>query len=707
MIPRVRPLIVLTFLASAVLALAQQYTISTYAGGGPQPPGVGIALNIRSIITDAAGNVYFATAFNNPCTCVFKLDPNGNLTRIAGDAQAGFAGDGGPAVKALLNDPVGLAVDSAGNLFIAEGVFYDVYGGQNPTITPQGGFHERVRKVSANGIITTFAGGGAQGFSGDGAPATSASFFGLSGIAVDAAGNLYIADGLFDDGWDAPVGNNRIRKVTPDGIISTVAGTGDQGFSGDGGPAVNAQLNGPHALTVDNAGNLFFSDWYNSRIRELSIDGTISTVVDLTSQAPNCAHNPNFYWFCAATSMASDTSGNLVFSYWYGNGFPNYAVLKRSSNGAIATVLGSAIAQEIGLFAPIAIDAAGNLWVASGLAGLGSNLSKVAPDGSLTVAVGYGACCGGGDGGPAANAQLQQANGVAADASGNLFIADSGNHRIRQVMPGEIITTVAGPGNLNINCDALTAGASSPAVATELCLPSQVAVDGSGNIFFVDRNRIRKVTPDGTVTPIAGDGTIGSGRGGDGGPATQALAYPNSVAVDSNGNVYFAEWARVRKISTDGKITTIAGTGNRPANNGGEGLNNSLQYPAGESATLVNLVGPQSVTLDGSGNVFFVDYPYLVRKVSPDGTITTAAGGAAPRVISRLSATAGLRSTRFFMLQMVSRWIARGTCISPNRRAFARSLPTGSSTPSRAPRIPDTRATADRPRTRSSGIQPA
>jgi hypothetical protein len=386
-----RAAIVFLILAGEVSApaSAQQYTISTYAGGGPQPPSMGIAFFIRSITTDAANNVYFASAFNNTCTCVYKLDTSGKLTRVAGGEQAGFAGDGGPAVKALINDPVGLAVDSAGDLFIAEGAVYNIYGGQNPIVTPQGGLHERVRKVTPDGIITTVAGGGAPGFSGDGGLATSASFFGLSGIAVDASGNLYIADGLFDDGWDAPVGNNRIRKVTPDGIINTVAGTGDQGLSGDGGPALNAQLNGPQALTVDSAGNIFFSDWYNSRIRKLSIDGTISTVVDVASQMPNCVLNPNFYQVCSATSTALDPSGNLVFSYFYCNSscFPNSTVFRRSPDGAIATVLGSTIAQQIGLYGPIAIDPVGNLRFSGDLAGLGSSLSRVAPDGTLTVAL--------------------------------------------------------------------------------------------------------------------------------------------------------------------------------------------------------------------------------------------------------------------------------------------------------------------------------
>lgn len=166
----------------------------------------------------------------------------------------------------------------------------------------------------------------------------------------------------------------------------------------------------------------------------------------------------------------------------------------------------------------------------------------------------------------------------------------------------------------------------------QLCSPSQVAVDGAGGIFVVDRNRIRKVSSDGTVTSIAGDGTIGTG--GDGGPATQAqLAYPNSVAVDPEGNVYFAEWARVRKISPDGTITTVAGTGNRPNSNGCSPAYSPYCTPAyssgdGGPATLEPLFGPLSVSADGAGNLYFVD-GLRIREVSRDGTITTVAGSGA------------------------------------------------------------------------------
>ncbi len=626
-------------LLSIAFAQAQQYVISTYAGG-LAPPGANMIVSVGSVATDAAGNVYFSGSYNNSCLCVFKLDPSGAVTRVAGGPTPGFSGDGGPAIQAQLNDPVGLAVDGAGNLFIAEGVAYDTQGGygygartqvspEDIIAIPQGGFRERVRRVSPDGIITTVAGGNPQGFSGDGGPATSASFFGLNSIAVDGAGNLFIADGLSDDGNGDTYGNNRIRKVSPDGIISTIAGTGTNGFSGDGGPAVDAQVYGPAGLAVDSVGNLFFSDFYNRRIRKISPDGIITTAVDLDSEVPDCASTLNPYSFCSVYSVTLDPSGNLVFADFGNNGaFSNHAVLKQSPDGAITTVVGSAVAQEISLAGGlanggIAFDSAGSLWFSAG-----SGLRKISPDGTLTVVLGSGACCAGGDGGPATSAQLLHSNSVAADAAGNLFIADTDNHRIRKVAPGGIITTVAGSGTLNINCDALSAGSSAPATAAELCSPSQVAADAAGNLFIVDRNRIRKVSSDGTITSVAGDGTPGAG--GDGGAATQAqLAYPNSVAVDSAGNVYFAEWGRVRKITPDGIVTTVAGNGMLPNTNGCSPPASPGCGPPpvgdGQPATSVSLFGPASVTVDSAGNLYFVD-GVRVRKVSPDGIITTVAG---------------------------------------------------------------------------------
>src|SRR5437016_2099157 len=262
-------------LVSGTAAWAQQYVISTIAGGAPPPTPIA-AVNASigltyGVATDAAGNLYFTSD-----NCIFRLEQqNGVLTRVAGNARAGYSGDGGPAIYAQLNDPRGVAVDGAGNLFFVD------FG------------NARIRKVSSSGIITTVAGGGSA-FPGDGGPATSAQLLGPQGVAVDSDGNLFIADTI---SHTHPLGvttyDSRIRKVSSGGIITAVAGNGTYGFSGDGGPAINAQLARPNSVAVDRAANLFILHTYNYRIRKVSADGIITTVAGNPLASPlgsfNCS----------------------------------------------------------------------------------------------------------------------------------------------------------------------------------------------------------------------------------------------------------------------------------------------------------------------------------------------------------------------------------------------------------------------------------
>ena len=237
-------------------AISQQVPsfIVTTVAGRPQPataaPGTSLMIPVYSsynpIATDSSGNVYIASGVLNT---VFKLDPNGTVTRIAGNGGQGYSGDGGPALRASLYAPVALAVDGSGNLFIAD---YE---------------NNRVRKVDASGTITTVAGNGIHNHTGDGGPATSASLSSPGRVAVDGSGNLYIADA------------DRIRKVAPaSGNITTLAGTGTAGYSGDGGPATGAQLKTPEGLAVDASGSLYIADNGNKR-RKLTPDGNITTMV--------------------------------------------------------------------------------------------------------------------------------------------------------------------------------------------------------------------------------------------------------------------------------------------------------------------------------------------------------------------------------------------------------------------------------------------
>jgi sugar lactone lactonase YvrE len=328
-------------------------TISTVAGGsvGDGGPAVNAPVNTPSAAAvDSAGNLYIANTYNNR---VRKVSTSGTITTVAGNGTPGFSGDGGPATNASLASPTGVAVDAAGNLYIADAG------------------NDRVRKVSASGTITTVAGTGTPGFSGDGGPATGAGLVYPSGVAVDAAGNLYIADTY----------NNRVRKVSASGTITTVAGNGTPGFSGDGGPATNASLASPSGVAVDAAGNLYIADPDNSRVRKVSTSGTITTVA--------------------------------------GNGTPGF-----SGDGGPAT--------NASLFNPsgVAVDAAGNLYIADTT---NSRVRKVSTSGTITTVAGNGTPGFSGDGGPATNASLVYPSGVAVDAAGNLYIADSQNNRVRKV----------------------------------------------------------------------------------------------------------------------------------------------------------------------------------------------------------------------------------------------------------------------------------
>jgi hypothetical protein len=331
------------------------------------------------------------------------------ITTVAGTGVAGFGGDGGPATDAQLNNPVGLGVDSAGILYIAD------YR------------NHRVRKVTLDGMITTVAGTGVAGFGGDGGPATSAQLDLPAGVDVDSAGNLYIAEN----------NNHRVRKVTPDGVITTVAGTGVTGFGGDGGPATDAQLNNPAEVMVDSAGTLYIADFNNHRVRKVTPDGVITTV--------------------AGTGVAG----------FGGDGGP---ATDAQLNGPAGVVMDSAEALYVSdLF--------------------NHRVRKVTPDGVITTVAGTGVAGFSGDGGPATAAQLNTLVRIALDSADALYIADRSNHRVRKIGQDGVITTVAGTGIAGFSGDG------GPATDAQLDTPLGVAVDSAGTLYIADHNeRVRQVT---------------------------------------------------------------------------------------------------------------------------------------------------------------------------------------------------------------------
>jgi|HubBroStandDraft_5_1064220.scaffolds.fasta_scaffold24489_2 uncharacterized protein (TIGR03437 family) len=340
--------------------------------------------------------------------------PSYTISTFAGTGTGGFSGDGGPATAAEIYNPLGVAADPAGNIYFSDNV------------------NDRIRKISTSGIITTVVGTGANGYNGDNIPGTTASIANPFYLAIDAAGNLYFAD----------TGNSRIRKLATNGIITTVAGGGGAGYTGDGGPATSAQLDRADGVAVDASGNIYIADSLNYVIRKVT----------------------------AAT-------------------------------GVISTIAGTGGAK------------------------------------------GYT-----GDGGPATSAKLNLPVDLVVDPSGNIYFSDQDNDVIRKIATNGVITTFAGSGRAGF------AGDGGPATSASMNGPSGVALDPAGNLYIgeVGSSRIRVVLTNGTITTVAGDLTVG-GFSGDGGPATSAELYqPRGVAVGPYGDIYIADDSnnRIRQLTT-------------------------------------------------------------------------------------------------------------------------------------------------------------
>jgi len=571
------------------LTLAAPGDIMTFAGGGGQGSALSIGQAPAGVVVSGAF-VYVADSFNH---VVRRLDTKtGNQIVVAGNGTWGFSGDGGAATSAQLFYASGLAVDPSGNLFIADT------------------FNERIRKVDPTGTITTVAGNGNEGFGGDGGIATDAQLSSPSDVAVDAAGNMLIAD----------VGNHRIRKVDVAGTITTAAGTGAPGFSGDGGPATAAQLRYPSGVTVDTSGNLFIADAGNNRIGKVDTGGTITTVVGTGGAGFSGDGGPaSSARLKGPVRVAVDATGNLFIA-----DTGNNRIRMVNAAGTITTAAGTglptvggdggpATRAELNYPSGLAMDSAGNLIIGDAF---NQRIRKVDAAGTITTVAGTGTAGFSGDGGPATSAELfngfVQPSGVAADMGGNLSIADVGNQRIRKVDLAGTIRSIAGTGTPGFSGDG------GQATTAQLFYPAGVALDPSGNLFIADTNNcsIRMIDPAGVITTVAGNGTVGSS--GDGGPATGAqLGYPSGVALDASGNLFIADAGnnRIRKVDSGGTITTVVGTGSAGfSGDGGPGVSAQLNSPSG-------------MAVDTRGNLFLADAGNnRIRKVDSGGTITTIAG---------------------------------------------------------------------------------
>jgi uncharacterized protein (TIGR03437 family) len=406
----------------------------------------GLAVNAAGIIYFAEGSIGTGSGLAPGDFRVWEVNAAGLLVVAAGNGLESYSGDGGAAAVAQLNTPAGVALDSRGNLFVADTL------------------NHRVRKITPAGAITTVAGNGVAGFSGDGGAATSAQLDSPMGVAVDSSGALYIAD----------THNNRIRIVTGTGVIYTLAGNGNASFYGDGGPGGAASVHAPQGVAVDVNGNVLVADTGNQRIRRITPDGAIHTVA--------------------------------------GNGGQGY-----SGDGGAAT------SAQLNLPAGLAVDVAGNIYVAD----TGNNrLRAISPLGNIFTIAGNGT-----------EAVFSSPQGVAVDAAGDLFIADTGHNQIREIPSGGQLTTIAGSGTCCYSGDGGTP------TSAALNLPQGLAIDASGDVFIADsgNNAVRAIEPSSSAPSIAAVVNGASGQSGAVAPGEVVVVYgsglgPGTLAAAPSGN---------------------------------------------------------------------------------------------------------------------------------------------------------------------------
>lgn len=576
----------------------------------------------RGIAVDRAGNLYVADTLNNT---IRKISPSGDVVTLAGTpGQGGFANGAGAVAR--FNEPFGVAVDDAGTLYVADAS------------------NNAIRKVTSAGVVSTLAGGGVAGSS-DGT-GTAARLDEPRGIALDSDGTLYVAD------YD----NHLIRKITTAGVVTTLAGQADQAGNADGiGTA--ASFRSPTGIAVDSAGVVYVADTGNRSIRRITAAGVVTTltlsgtalseprgvavssagvitVADYgTHTIRAIATNGSISTVAGVVGLPGTTDGSGAAARFH---FPSGVALTTTgviyvadtdndtiraiaSSGAVTTAAGQAgrasTADGQGADARFddpfaaAVDADGVVYVADSAAHV---IRRITPDGAASTYAGSPGSFGSADGTGAA-ARFYSPFGVAVDAAGTVYVADSFNHTVRKITAGGVVTTLAGSAQSGGQTDGT-------GTAARFDQPFGIAVDGSGNVYVSDAtaNTIRKITAAGVVSTLAGRArTPGSA---DGTGTNAEFSVPYGVAVDTTGTVFVVDHGNhtIRRITSAGVVTTLAGTAGSAGSTDGTGATARFRYPSG-------------VAVDRSGNVFVADTDnHAIRQITPAGEVTTVGGAGSP-----------------------------------------------------------------------------
>ncbi|MBC7544469.1 MAG: SMP-30/gluconolactonase/LRE family protein, partial [Candidatus Sericytochromatia bacterium] len=503
-----------------------------------------------------------------------------------------YGPDGLTATAANLTSPVATAWDSLGNLYIAD---RDA---------------NRVRKVSAaTGLISTVAGTGTVGSSGDLGQAAAAQVNKPWGLAIDSGDNVYIAENI----------GHRIRRIaSATGVITTVAGTGAGGYNVEGA-ATTAQINGPTLLAFEPSGNLLLCDRLNHRIRRLTVPGGLISTVAGTGAASFTGDGAaaNLATLNQPYGVTTDMAGNIYIA----DG-TNHRIRKITlATGFISTVAGSASAGYSGdgaaataaqLSTPtaVAVDAGDNLFITE----FGNSRVRKVDGGTgvISTLCGISATMFAGDGAAAANSQLRNPQAALYDATGNLYVVDRATTRTRRINAGTgNISTVVGTGT------ASSTGDTGPAISATISSPSDIVLDSTGNLYITDSNRVRRMAmPSGIITTVAGNGT--AAYNGEGLSPTAARINTFCLAIDSTNQIYLSDFAnkRIRRF-TPGSGTMVTLAGNGTATPGADGV----------QATASGIVGPGGVAVSGT-TLWFTDFDgHTIRRVNlTTGVITTVAG---------------------------------------------------------------------------------